>query len=155
MALDIPAATLLEEDRAHLVHPLQYAADHQQPIIFVQGEGAILTDIDGKQYIDGLSCLWNVNVGHGRAELAEVAAEQMKKLAFVTNYVGASNEPAIRLAARLVELAYPNMRAVYFTTGGAESNESAFKVARHYWKLAGKPDKVKFISRVHGYHGVT
>jgi len=144
--------TLLREDHEHLVHPLQ---DQQQPIVFVRGRGAILTDVDGTDYIDGLSCLWNVNVGHGRRELAEVAAAQMEQLAFVTNYAGATNEPAIALATRLVELAYPNMRAVYFTTGGAESNESAFKTARFYWKAQGRPDKVKFISRVHGYHGVT
>jgi len=144
---------LLREDREHLVHPLHSAAD--QPIIFVRGQGATLTDIDGTEYIDGLSCLWNVNVGHGRRELAEAAAAQMEQLAFVTSYVGATNIPAIALAARLVELAYDNMRAVYFTSGGAESNESAFKTARYYWKVAGRPDKVKFISRVHGYHGVT
>src|SRR5579871_3895120 len=111
MALDTRAASLLDEDRAHLVHPLQHPADHQQPIVFVKGQGAVLTDIDGKDYIDGLSCLWNVNVGHGRAELGEVAAQQMAQLAYVTNYVGASNEPAIRLASKLVSLAYSNMRA--------------------------------------------
>src|SRR5690349_6619826 len=100
------SAHLLEEDREHLVHPLHYPGDHQIPLIFVEGRGSTLIDADGKEYIDGLSCLWNVNVGHGRAELADVAAEHMKKLAFVTNYVGATNEPAIELAARLVELAY-------------------------------------------------
>jgi putrescine aminotransferase len=148
-----PSTTmLLRQDHDHLVHPLQ---DQQQPIVFMRGQGAILTDSDGNDYIDGLSCLWNVNVGHGRRELAEAAAAQMEKLAFVTSYAGATNEPAVALATRLVELAYPNMRAVYFTTGGAESNESAFKTARFYWKTYGRPDKVKFISRVHGYHGLT
>jgi len=154
MVVESRSSLLLEEDR-HLVHPMQHPSDHQHPIVFVKGRGAILTDADGKEYIDGLSCLWNVNIGHGRAELAEVAAAQMKELAFVTNYVGATSEPAIHLAAKLVEMTYPNMRAVYLTTGGAESNESAFKTARHYWKVMGKPDKIKFISRVHGYHGVT
>jgi adenosylmethionine-8-amino-7-oxononanoate aminotransferase len=134
---------------------LQHPSDHQKPIVFVKGQGSILTDIEGNEYIDGLSCLWNVNVGHGRRELAEVAAEQMAQLAFVTNYVPATNIPAVSLATRLTELAYDNIRAVYFTTGGAESNESAFKTARFYWKIQGKPDKVKFISRIHGYHGVT
>lgn len=150
-----PLDTLLADDREHLVHPLQHPADHGRPTVFVRGEGAVLTDAEGRDYIDGLSCLWNVNVGHGRAELAEAAADQMRQLAFVTNYAGATNVPAITLATRLLGLTYPNMRAAYFTTGGAESNESAFKTARFYWKVAGKPDKVKFISRVHGYHGVT
>ena len=154
MTVDTRTA-LLQEDRDHLVHPLQHPSDHQHPVVFVRGHGSILTDIEGKQYIDGLSCLWNVNVGHGRRELAEAAAQQMEQLAFVTNYVGATNVPAIELATRLVGLAYPNMRAVYFTTGGAEANEAAFKTARFYWKIHGRPDKVKFISRVHAYHGVT
>ena len=155
MTTHMPTGAVLAEDRAHLIHPLQYPADHQHPIAFARGEGAVLIDMDGKEYIDGLSCLWNVNIGHGRRELAEVAAEQMTRLAFVTNYVGATNEPAVRLAAKLVELCYPTMSAVYFTTGGAESNESAFKTARYFWKLQGRPDKIKIISRVHGYHGVT
>jgi adenosylmethionine-8-amino-7-oxononanoate aminotransferase len=155
MVTETRTTQLLQEDREHLIHPLQNPGDNPAPIIFVQGRGAILTDIEGNDYIDGLSCLWNVNVGHGRAELANAAAAQMRELAFVTNYAGATNPPAIALAGRLVDLAYPNMRSVYFTTGGAESNESAFKTARYYWKVKGQPEKVKFISRVHGYHGVT
>jgi adenosylmethionine-8-amino-7-oxononanoate aminotransferase len=115
----------------------------------------MLRTADGTEYIDGLSCLWNVNVGHGRKELADAAAEQMAKLAYASAYAGFSNEPAIRLAERIVGLAYDNMAAVYFTTGGAESNESAFKTARYYWKRMGKPNKVKIISRQYGYHGVT
>lgn len=149
------ASTVLADDREHLVHPLQYPADHQQPVVFARGRGAVLTDIEGHDYLDGLACLWNVNVGHGRVELAEVAARQMATLAFANSYAGFTNVPAATLAARLVRLAYPNMRAVYFTTGGAESNESAFKTARFFWKINGRPEKVKFISRVHGYHGVT
>ncbi len=133
---------LLREDTEHLVHPLQTAADTQHPTLFVKGRGDILTDIEGKDYIDGLSCLWNVNVGHGRKELAEAASSQMEQLAFVTNYAGATNIPAIQLATKLVAIAkqsYPHIAAVYFTTGGAESNEAAFKTARWYWKIAGKP----------------
>jgi adenosylmethionine-8-amino-7-oxononanoate aminotransferase len=146
---------LVRADREHLIHPLHHPSDHTQPVVFVRGKGALLWDSDGREYIDGLSSLWNVNVGHGRAELARAAAEQMERLAFASNYVGSSNEPAIRLAARLIELAYPNMSGVFFASGGAEANESAFKTARYYWKLRGKPDKVKFIARMHGYHGVT
>jgi len=150
---NVPA--LLAEDRQHLLHPLHHPADHAEPHIWVRGNGAILTDASGREYLDGLSCLWNVNVGHGRRELAEAAAEQMATLAFSTNYTGSSNVPAIRLAHRLTEIAYPNLTAVYFTSGGAESNESAFKTARFYWKVKGRPEKVKIISRQFGYHGVT
>src|SRR6202521_4625424 len=146
---------LLESDRRYLVHPLHHPDDHRQPLVVVEGRGAMLRDADGREYIDGLSGLWNVNVGHGRAELADAAATQMKELAYFSGYVGSSNVPAITLASRLIELAYDNMQAVFFTSGGAESNESAFKTARFYWKAMGKPDKVKVISRQQGYHGVT
>ena len=146
---------LIQSDREHLVHPLYHPDEHEAPIIFVKGEGAILTAVDGREYIDGLSCLWNVNIGHGRAELAEAAAEQMRKLAFASNYTGSANVPAIQLAARLAEVAYPGLNAVYFTSGGAESNETAFKTARFFWKAKGKQDKVKIIARNWAYHGVT
>ena len=147
--------SLIEADRHHLIHPLHYPKDHERPLLVTEGRGAMIRDADGREYIDGLSGLWNVNAGHGRKELAEAAAEQMARLAFASAYAGASNEPAIRLAERLVKLAYANTSAVYFTTAGAESNESAFKFARYYWKVRGKPTKVKIISRIHAYHGVT
>src|SRR6516225_212073 len=149
------AIMLLDADQRHLVHPLHHPADHRRPLVVVEGLGAMLRDADGREIIDGLSGLWNVNVGHGREALAEAAASQMRKLAFASTYAGATNEPAVRLAERLVSLAYANSAAVYFTTAGAESNESAFKTARYYWKLKGKPAKTKVISRVHGYHGVS
>ena len=146
---------LVREDQEHLIHPLHHPQDHQHPLMMVEGRGAILKDAEGREYIDGLSCLWNVNAGHGRAELAQAAAEQMARLAFVSSYAGMSNIPAVHLAERLVALAYPNTSGVYFTTGGAESNESAFKMARYYWKVRGRPSKVKIISRTHAYHGLT
>jgi adenosylmethionine-8-amino-7-oxononanoate aminotransferase len=153
--LTIPTATLLETDQRHLIHPLHYPKDHAAAHIFTEGRGAMLRTSDGREYIDGLSCLWNVNIGHGRKELADAAQAQMATLAYASAYTGFSNEPAIRLAERIVSLAYDNMAAAYFTTSGAESNESAFKFARYYWKRMGKPNKVKIISRQYGYHGVT
>jgi adenosylmethionine-8-amino-7-oxononanoate aminotransferase len=146
---------LLAADREHLIHPLYHPSDHAKPMVVVRGEGAEIIDAEGKRYFDALSGLWNVHVGHGRQELAQVAAEQMSTLAFNNNYVGFTNVPATRLAEKLSQIAYPNLNAVYFTTSGAESNESAFKTARFYWKLQGKPNKVKVISRRWGYHGVT
>ena len=146
---------VLRADREHLIHPLYHPSDHAKPLVIVRGEGAEIIDSAGKRYFDGLSGLWNVHIGHGRAELAQVAADQMGTLAFNNNYVGFANVPSARLAEKLIELAYPNLNAVYFTTAGAESNESAFKTARFFWKLDGKPEKVKIISRRWGYHGVT
>src|SRR5579859_3696065 len=148
-------AELLTLDQAHLLHPQHFAADHEDAVVFARGKGAVLWDVDGRRYLDGLSCLWNVNVGHGRRELAEAAERQMSELAFANAYIGTTNEPVIRLASALVAKAPGDLRTVFFTTGGAESNETAFKTARFYWNLRGKPDKIKILSRENAYHGVT
>lgn len=155
MDTSAPPTNLIQADQAHLIHPLHHPSDHDPPLVMVEGEGAVLRDAEGRQYIDGLASLWNVNIGHGRTELAQAAAEQMRRLAFTSAYVGFTNEPAVRLAGRLLGLAYPNLSGVYFTTAGAESNESAFKIARYYWKRRGMPLKTRVIARHHGYHGVT
>lgn len=146
---------LTREDQAHLLHPQFYAPDHQQPVIFESGQGVWLTDIQGRRYIDGLASLWNVAVGHGRAELADAAAEQIRKVAFTNNYTGFSNVPAIKLASKVAGLAYDNMAGVFFTNSGSESNEGALKTARFYWNLQGRPEKVKLIARERSYHGGT
>lgn len=147
---------LLSSDLAHLIHPLHSRALHEQKAHFwVKGEGAILTDIDGKEYIDGLSGLWNVVAGHSRKELAEAAAKQMETLPYCSGYAGSSNLPAIELAERLSRMTYPSINRFFFTSGGGESSDTSFKTARYYWKLKGKPDKTKVISRQWGYHGVT
>jgi putrescine aminotransferase len=146
---------LLESDRRFLVHPLHHPEEHKAPLLVEEGRGAMLHLADGRQVIDGLAGLWNVNVGHGRAVLADAAATQMKKIAYASAYVGMTNAPAVHLAEKIVGHAYPSSSGVYYTTAGAESNESAFKTARFYWKVQDKPNKVKIISRTHAYHGVT
>src|SRR5712691_3129408 len=146
---------LLETDRRFLVHPLHHPEEHKAPLLVEEGRGSMLHLADGRELIDGLAGLWNVNVGHGRGELADAAATQMRRIAYASAYVGATNEPAIRLGEKIVKHAYANSSAVYYTTASAESNESAFKTARFYWKVNDKPDKTKIISRLHGYHGVT
>ena len=148
-------AELLVRDHAHLIHPLHDPKAHQAGHVWVKGEGAILTDADGKKYLDGLSGLWNVIAGHGRAELAEAAKIQMETLGYCSGYSGSSNPQAIELAERLADLTYPSINRFFFTCGGGEASESSFKMARSYWKLRGKPDKTKVISRQWGYHGVT
>jgi adenosylmethionine-8-amino-7-oxononanoate aminotransferase len=151
----VSATELARADQDHLLHPLYHPSEHAEPMIWVKGDGPVLIDVHGREFIDGLAGLWNVNAGHGRQELAEAAAAQMAELAYASGYTGSASVPTIRLAERLTRLAYPNIRAVFFTSGGAESNESAFKTARWYWKAKGKADKVKIISRKLGYHGVT
>lgn len=149
-----PSRSLAEVDGEYQIHSLHHPADLADPVIYVSGKGCTIFDLEGNAYIDGLSGLWNVNVGHGRAELADAAAEQMKQLAYYSGYAGSSTVPSILLAQRLIELA-PAMGAVYFTSGGGEANEAAFKTARFHWKVKGKPDKLKVIARIHAYHGAT
>ncbi len=145
----------IETDRAHLLHPLHHPSSYETARVWVSGRGATITDDRGREYIDGLAGLWNVNVGHGRAELADAARDQMTRLAFHSAYAGGTNEPAIRLADRLSALVYRSINTFFFTSGGAEASESSFKTARFYWKALGKPDKIKVISRRRAYHGLT
>jgi putrescine---pyruvate transaminase len=148
-------ADYLQADLDHLLHPLNHPSAHQQAKIWVEGRGAVITDTDGGRYIDGLSGLWCVNVGHGRADLAGAAQQQMSTLAYCSSYAGSSNMPAIGLADRLSGLVYPSINTFFFTSGGAEASESSFKTARFFWKAQDRPDKIKIISRMKGYHGVT
>ena len=149
-------ARLVQLDLAHMLHPMQ-GHDHNAngPTVFVEGKGAIVKDAAGNEYLDAFSGLWNVNVGHGRVELAQAAQEQMGTLAFTSGFAGSSNVPAIRLAARLADMAPGDLTATFFTTGGAESVETALKIARFFWRMVGKPGKTKIISRQQGYHGLT
>ena len=142
-------------DRAHLLHPLHHPTAHEQPRIWVKGRGAIITDAGGRDYIDGLSGLWNVHVGHGRRELADAASAQMTTLAYASSYAGSTNHRAIELAQKLSGIAYPSINTIYFTSGGAEATDTSIKTARFYWKATGKPGKIKVISRLRAYHGLT
>jgi adenosylmethionine-8-amino-7-oxononanoate aminotransferase len=146
---------LLARDQAHLIHALHSSAAQKHAHIWTQGRGAILIDQSGQEFLDGLAGLWNVVLGHGRHELAQAAADQMARLAYASAYTGSSNPPAIELGERLAGRMYPGIEKFFFTSGGAESNESAFKTARFYWKYRGRNDKVKIIGRELGYHGTT
>lgn len=144
-----------DADLAHVLHSLHHPSTTSHPRIWVKGHGAVMTDADGQSVIDGLAGLWNVNVGHGRAELAEAARDQMATLAYCSSYAGSTNYPAMTLGEELSRLTYPSINSFFFTSGGAESTESSIKTARFYWKAVGKPDKTKIISRLRGYHGLT
>jgi adenosylmethionine-8-amino-7-oxononanoate aminotransferase len=127
--------------------------DHEVPII-VRGEGCHVYDQHGKRYLDGLSALFCVNIGHGRQEVAQAGADQAKDLAFFTNWSYA-HPRSIELAAKVAELAPGDLNRVFFTSGGSEAVESAVKLARQYHRLRGNPLKVKTISRKLAYHGTT
>ncbi|GAB3805291.1 aminotransferase family protein [Virgibacillus kimchii] len=151
-------AELVDLDKKHFLHPTSSIQAQQKsgaPLVFTQGEGVYLKDMDGDTYIDGMSSLWNVNIGHGRKELSDAASEQMSKLAFSSTFSGFSHEPAIRLSKKLADLAPESLNVSFFTSGGSEANDSAIKLIRHYWKVKGFPERKKVITRKRGYHGVS
>ena len=154
-AITVDLQKIVEADRAHLVHPLFHPDDQKDPFVWVEGHGVTLRAADGREYIDGLACLWNVTLGHGRKELAQAAARQMEQLAFASGYAGNTNIPAVQLAERLSSLCFPSINHFFFSSGGGEANDSAIKTARFFWNSQGRHDKVKIISREHAYHGVT
>ncbi len=146
----------VRKDLEYVLHPMHdHAHNTNGPLVLTKGRGSIVTDVAGKEYIDCSAGLWCVNVGHGREDLAEAGAQQMRSLAYASGYAGTSNLPAIQLAEKLASLAPGDLKATFFTTGGAESTETAIKIARFYWKATGKTEKIKIISRVKGYHGTT
>jgi adenosylmethionine-8-amino-7-oxononanoate aminotransferase len=122
--------------------------------IIVKGDGCYVWDEHGNKYLDGLSALFCVNIGHGRAEVAQAGADQAKELGFFTTWSYA-HPRAIELAARLASLAPGDLNRVFFTSGGGESVETALKLARQYHKLTGHPNKTKVIAREVAYHGTT
>jgi adenosylmethionine-8-amino-7-oxononanoate aminotransferase len=148
---------LRQADLAHVVHPfsLLRTLPEEGPRIIERGEGVLVWDAAGREFIDGLAGLWCVNVGHGRKEIADAVSEQMARLAYAPTFFGYSNRPAIELAERLTARAPRGLTRILFTNGGSESNETNIKVARYYWKLNGRPGKVKIISRRSAFHGVS
>jgi adenosylmethionine-8-amino-7-oxononanoate aminotransferase len=128
-------------------------AEHEVPII-VRGEGCYVWDQHGNRYLDGLSALFCVNIGHGRSDIAQAGADQAKELGFYTNWSYA-HPKAIELAARVAELAPGDLNRVFFTSGGSEAVDSALKLCRQYHKLTGNPGKFKVIAREIAYHGTT
>jgi adenosylmethionine-8-amino-7-oxononanoate aminotransferase len=130
-----------------------YAPDHAAPII-VRGEGCYVWDARGKRYLDGLSGLFTVQLGHGRRDLAQAAARQAETLEYFPIWTYA-HPPAIELAARLAELAPGDLNRVFFTSGGSEAVESAWKLARQYHRARGEGQRYKVIARQIAYHGTT
>jgi adenosylmethionine-8-amino-7-oxononanoate aminotransferase len=126
---------------------------HEVPVI-VRGEGCYVYDEHGKRYLDGLAALFCVNAGHGRAELGDAAAAQARELGYYTNWSYA-HPRAIELAARIASLAPEGLNRVFFTSGGSEAVESAWKLARNYHKLTGQATRTKLIARELAYHGTS
>ncbi len=149
------ADPLAESARRHLwMHFTRhsvYGHGEHVPVI-VRGEGPYIWDDQGRKYFDGLSGLFTVQLGHGREELAQAAAEQARTLAHFPIWSYA-HPKAIELAERLASLAPGDLNRVFFTSGGGEAVESAWKLAKQYYQLTGRPNKYKVISRAVAYHG--
>jgi adenosylmethionine-8-amino-7-oxononanoate aminotransferase len=122
-------------------------------IVITRGEGAYVWDADGRRYLDGTASLWNVNVGHGRDEIVDAAAAQMRTLASYSAFGSFANTPALRLAERLSELAPVDDARIFFGSGGGDAIDTAGKLTRRYFAAVGTPERVHLISRAQGYHG--
>ncbi|MFP5022856.1 aminotransferase family protein [Pseudonocardia phyllosphaerae] len=147
-------AALADLDRRSLIHPHTVIGAPQEPLVLARGEGALLWDTDGNEYVDGTCGLWQCPVGHGRTELAEVAARQIGTLEFYSSFGDYSNEPAIRLADRLLGIAPEGIERVFFTNGGSEGTETAIKLSRLAFHHAGRPERTVILARQGGYHGM-
>ena len=147
---------LQEAAKRHLwMHFTRMGSYETQDVpVIVKGEGPWVWDSTGKRYLDGLSGLYVVMAGHGRRELAEAGARQASQLGYFPIWSYA-HPTAIELAERLAELAPGDINRIFFTTGGSEAVESAWKLARQYFKATGQPTRTKAISREISYHGTT
>lgn len=155
---DAGHSVLARQDRDHHLHPFtdpKVLIDEGGPTVIVRGEGCTLWDEQGRSYLDALAGLWCVNVGYGRAELAEVAADQMRRLAYYNTFFKTTSPPTAALAGRLAALMPAGLDRVLFANSGSEALDSIVRLSRHFWALEGKPDKWVMIGREEGYHGST
>lgn len=125
------------------------------PTVIVKGEGIRVWDREGKEYIDGLSGLLNVNIGYGNEELVETAAETMRRLSYACSFFGRTNDEALALADKLAEITPDGIDRFFLTAEGSDANDIAVKLVRHRNILLGKPEKMKIIARRDSYHGMT
>jgi putrescine aminotransferase len=137
-----------------LWHPFaDMAAVRGNELVLTRGEGVWLWDEDGNRYLDGSASLWYCNVGHGRAEIADAVAAQMKELEAWSVFGDAATPPALELAARLSALSSLDEAKVFFTTGGGDAIDTAAKLVRLYWQVLGQPERLHIVSRARAYHG--
>jgi len=157
MAITMPseaaADQLAERDRKRIIHPY-LPSSRSERVVIVEGDGCQLRDADGREYLDATGGLWLAHIGHGRDEVAEAAATQMRKLEYFTSFWEFTNDRAIELAERLVEISPEAQTHVYFTSGGSESNEAALKMARYYHHRRGHGERNWILARAKAYHGV-
>lgn len=149
------ANSLIELDREHFVHPVSAYRSHEAKgaTILQSAKGMFVKDAEGRDLLDAFAGLWCVNIGYGHESVVQAAADQMRKLPYATGYFGFASEPAIRLAAKLAEIAPKGLSRVYFSQGGSDAIDSAIRLITHYYNAVGKPTKKQFIALAKGYHG--
>jgi taurine-pyruvate aminotransferase len=141
-----------EKDRQLIWHQMARYQPDAHPLVVTRAEGAWVTDVEGRKYLDGMAGLWCVNAGYGRQELARAAYEQLIEMPYYP--LTQSHLPAIRLGEKLREWLGDDY-LFFFSNSGSEANETAFKIARQYHRQNGEPDRYKFLSRYRAYHGNT
>ncbi|MGR3248753.1 MAG: aminotransferase class III-fold pyridoxal phosphate-dependent enzyme [Paracoccus sp. (in: a-proteobacteria)] len=149
--------SLAELDRRHLIHPLSSFQGHEARGVrmLTSAKGAIVTDSEGRDLIDGFAGLWCVNAGYGQDSVVEAAAEQMRRLPYATGYFDLGAEAPIRLAAALADRTPGDLDHVFFTLGGSDAVDSTIRFIRYYWHSKGQPARDQFISVGQGFHGST
>jgi adenosylmethionine-8-amino-7-oxononanoate aminotransferase len=123
-------------------------------VVFREGDGVWVTDVAGRRYLDSTAALWYCNVGFGRGEIADAVAGQLRRLSAYSSFGAYTTEPTVQLAERIAAMAPVPDAAVFFTSGGSESIDTAGKLARRYWDVLGRPEKKVIVSREHSYHGM-
>ncbi len=148
-------SSLVEADRKHLIHPvISYRAHEARGVTVLESaQGVFLRDANGHELLDAFSGLWCVNTGYGHQSIVEAAARQMARLPYATGYFHFGSEPAIELAAKLVESSPASLQHVYFTLGGSDAVDSALRFITHYYNATGRPAKKHMIALERGYHG--
>lgn len=161
MARIIKNYDISELKRLDVAHHLPAQQDYQLiedlggSRIITSADGCYIYDGEGNQILDGMAGLWCVNVGYGREELADVAAEQMRELPFYNTFFKTVTPPAVLLAQKISSLTNDRLPHIFFNSSGSEANDTVFRMVRHYWKTKGEPERTVFISRHNAYHGST
>jgi putrescine---pyruvate transaminase len=154
---NMPTAELRALDAAHHLHPFTNTKTLNEEGVRVirSARGVHLTDSDGNRILDGMSGLWNVNIGYGRKEIAEAVARQIEELCFYNTFFKTSHPPVIELSRMLAEVTPRQFNRFFFTGSGSEANDTILRMVRHYWHAMDKPEKSIIVSRKNGYHGST
>jgi 4-aminobutyrate---pyruvate transaminase len=154
---EFPANSIEAKDLKHVLHPTTNLKQHAEvgPTVHERAEGVYLWDNKGNQYLEGMAGLWCTALGYGNEELADVAAEQMKKMSYSQLFAGKTNEPSVLLAEKLIDMAPFDASRVFFGLSGSDANDTQVKLMWYYNNAIGRPEKKKIISRTRGYHGVT